>query len=87
MSDAEGLEERRLTDEELKTLADSLSGTSNNVYTACAHLFNVDFQEAQWKRLEKIGGLFKCEDCEQWQSLSKRDKEIDYACTDCIRDW
>lgn len=74
---------KTLTDAQLKQLSDKLIDTSQNVYRLSESMFGQTITEEEWERLEKIAGIFRCEECNQWIGEDlKCDPEI-CVCCDC----
>lgn len=73
-----------LTDDQLKQLSDKLIDTSINVYTLALNMFGLTFREEDWDRLEKVGEVFKCEQCSLWLSTDVKDDSITGMCTPCV---
>jgi hypothetical protein len=61
----------KLTDAQIRKLADKLIDTSKNVYREVGE--GVEFSDEDFDRLESVGGVFKCEECNQWKSVSEKD--------------
>lgn len=70
-----------LTDEEIKKLGGHLHGTMLNAYTEASSLFHKELTDEDFKRLENIGQMFKCEECDEWLTVDQKDS--DDLCISC----
>jgi hypothetical protein len=75
-----------LTDDETKRLADALlRPPSKNVYTTAAEMFfGYEFTDEDWDRLKNVGGVFKCQECNQWLPTDAEDKYVHDICEECV---
>lgn len=75
-----------LTKKQYIELADKLLGTSQNVYILASRLFGCkSFDDEDWDQLKKIGGVFKCEQCDEWMLVKEEeDKHVADMCRDCV---
>jgi hypothetical protein len=74
---------KELTDEQYKELGGILLKTGGNVYTIVEEKYGVEFTDDDWDKLEKKGGVFKCENCNQWLTTFEEDPGIPGICTSC----
>jgi len=75
----------KLTDDQIKKLADQLIDTCSNVYRVAERMGEgVVINDDDFDRLEKLGGVFKCEECNRWKSLSEKDRSVDCMCVECV---
>ena len=73
-----------LTNNQLKKLAGKLHGTSENVHDVVQHLFGCNsFTDTDFDLLEKEGGVFKCDNCDEWKNLDHKDKYVSGYCSSC----
>lgn len=61
-----------------------------NVYAVAAEMFpdcefECDTEESSgdWGRLETVGDVFKCLECDEWLTVSEREPRMDF-CRNCI---
>lgn len=74
-----------LSTEEIDRLGGILHGGSGNVYRVVESTFGIeDPGEEIFDRLEKEAGVFKCVMCDEWKTLSERDRGSDDTCTECL---
>lgn len=72
------------TDKQLSALADKLIDTSSNIYLVAKTMFpKVKITDADWERLEKIGKIFKCEECNLWRGMSLKVPHLISTCVEC----
>lgn len=77
----------KLTDLQIKDLADKLIDTSNNVYRLVErHYKGAEFDDDDFDRLEKLGGVFRCEECNRWMSTGEKDASVDCMCVECVNE-
>ena len=78
----------RLTDDQIDELASRLHGTCGHVYNLCKSMFGVDVGEEifDWLAKAKGGGVFKCEQCNEWQSVDCRSSSDSDWCASCMDD-
>jgi uncharacterized protein YbaR (Trm112 family) len=75
---------KELTDEQYKELGGILLKVGGNVYTIVEEKYGVEFTDDDWEKLEKKGGVFKCENCNRWLDISEEDPGVPDFCTLCI---
>lgn len=74
-----------LTDEQISRLAERLLGTGQNVYGLSLAVHGEEFRDEDWARLEAIGGIFKCDECNQWLPVSAKCADVgDSLCEECV---
>lgn len=73
-----------LTDAQIDQLAGRLCSTQLNVYEVAKAMFNVRTDDTLFDRLEKVGRVFKCEECGFWLPITDKDRSIDNACATCV---
>src|SRR4051812_22432903 len=83
----------KLTHELLDVLAKRLVGTTHNVYHELIAVVGLNQSESAvatgdeiFELLEKVGRIFKCEECGLWLSIDQRDRSIEGMCTSCVDD-
>lgn len=72
-----------LTDEQVNQLADEIIDGNRNVYREAERLFGVEVSDEVFDQLEKIAGIFKCDDCNQWLAKAYKDMGLESTCTVC----
>lgn len=79
---------RALTDEQIDQLASTLHGQCYNVYNLCERMFCVTVGEEvfDWVAKAKGGGVFKCEECNEWKTIDWRSSEDSDFCAGCLDD-
>jgi len=69
---------------EIERLAKLLVNTRENVYTQCSRLFKATVGDEIFDRLRKLGGIFKCENCDYWRPVAQEDKDLHDICVPCV---
>jgi len=78
-----------LTDKQINIIADRLRGSKGNVYDEVKWEFGIEeagdeiFDILEKDRSGKAG-IFRCENCDYWQNVSQKDKDVHGLCVDCV---
>ena len=73
-----------MTKKQYQALASDLLGTRANVYQMVRAKFGLSFTDANFDKLKKHGGIFRCEECSEWKDLSERDPGMHMdRCCEC----
>lgn len=76
-----------VSDDELNTLAGRLRGTKGDVYALVKGLYpGKEFADADFGRMEKLIGLFRCENCGEWRNTVHKDLAASCFCIDCVEE-
>jgi len=73
----------RLTDEQIDKLAGKLVHSSQNVFRVAEKMFGVEVEDEVFDQLQKVGKIFKCEQCDQWLPIADLEKNFDELCKEC----
>lgn len=83
---ADVAKKNELTDDQVRQLAEELIDTSSNIYTVSKRLFgeSVKNDRSTFDRLESVGEIFKCDECNRWQDKSlKSPNYLAPVCVEC----
>ena len=73
-----------LTKNQAKKIAASLVGTRKNIHTVMQGLVGRGAQDEDWETLEKVGGVFKCDECSMWLRTDEKANGHESTCQECV---
>lgn len=73
-----------LTDAEIDQLAAAVHATTQNIFRAAERMFpGRKFRDKDWDRLERIGKVFKCDECNEFLTTDCKAVGFESCCESC----
>jgi hypothetical protein len=77
-------EPNSLTNEEIQEFAiELLQGGNTHIYELALSLYSVDVDDDLLPKLKEIGGIYRCQECDQWKRVVDYNTEYE-CCPICV---